>query len=217
VCDTAAADIRPAELTHRRLLPFHSVTVSEFHRFRGSRKGREGSLGVLEVEDLGVAVVLIVHIPQTGVGVQHGLPCFYPVILHQLAGDPHPNAIVESADLRLGIGHQLPGGRLDLAGLDVQLALKNVGCAKGSHPGLIALHGCQVINAGFLQKFTNPFHIVLLLDFIVQKNDDSFYHLVFLYALYKYLWDNTLLLLVGRSLGMLHTNEASSVSTPSCP
>jgi hypothetical protein len=40
-----------------------------------------------------------------------------------------------------------------------------VGGAEGTDPGLIALHGCQIVNTGVFQKFAYTFHLLDLLLF----------------------------------------------------
>ena len=67
---------------------------------------------------------------------------------------------MECADLGLRVGHQLLGNGLRLAGLDVQSALKNVRGAKGTNPWLVALHGCQIVGSGVLQKLAYTFHTI---------------------------------------------------------
>ena len=113
--------------------------------FRSCSKGAEGGYGVLQIQHLGVAIVLVIHIAQAGVVIQHGLLGFYAVILHQFSGNAQPHAVLESANLALGVGGQLFGHGLGLAGLDIQLALENVGRAEGADAGLVTLHGGQVV------------------------------------------------------------------------
>ena len=81
----------------------HRYPLSEFDRLRCGSEGIESCGCILEVEYLRVTVVFVVHLPQTGIGIQHGLPGFHTVILHQLACDTHPCTMVESADFSLGI------------------------------------------------------------------------------------------------------------------
>ena len=132
---------------------------SEFDRFGGCCEGGEGSDGVLEVENLGIAVIFIVHSAQVGVGVQHGLLSLDPVIFSQFTGNANPGALMECADFYLGVSQNLLGARFDLTGLDVQLTLENMGGAKGTDSGLITLDGCQIVNTGILQKFAYSFHV----------------------------------------------------------
>ena len=123
------------------------VLLLKFDSFRCCGEGAEGSHGVLEVEYLGVAVVLVIHAAQHGIGIQHGLLCFHTVIFHQFACQTDPGTLMESADLCLRVGLQLAGSGLCLSGLDVELAFKNIGRAKGTYTGLIPLNGCQIINS----------------------------------------------------------------------
>ena len=97
----------------------------------------------MEIEHLSVAVVFVIHAAQAGVGVQHGLFGLDPVILHQLSGDADPAALMECADLHLGVGQDLLRAGLDLAGLDVQLVLENVGSAEGADAGQIGRASCR--------------------------------------------------------------------------
>ena len=82
---------------------------------------------------------------------------------HQLPGNADPGTIVEGADFSFWVGQKLTGSRLDLAGLDVELALKNMGGAEGPDPGLITLDSCQIVNTGLFQKITYAFHKHFLL------------------------------------------------------
>ena len=123
-------------------------------------KGGEGGLCVAEIQHAGVVIVLVISTTQVGVCVQHGLLSLHAVVIDQFAGDADPGAVVETADLHLGILHQLLVDRLVLASLDIQLILENVDGAKGTHPGLIALHRCQIEGIGLLQKFTNSNHML---------------------------------------------------------
>ena len=101
---------------------------------------------MLEIEHLGVAVVLVIHATQVGIGIQHGLPGFHPVIFHQFSCDTDPGSVVESRNFRLGIGQQLSGSGLYLTGLDVELAFKDMGSTERTDSGLVTLHRCQIIN-----------------------------------------------------------------------
>ena len=74
---------------------------------------------------------------------------------------------MKSADFRLGIGHKLFGHWLDFSGLNVQPSLKNVGSPKRTDTGLVALHSCKIIGAGFFQKLTYTFHFVPSIDNLV--------------------------------------------------
>ena len=122
--------------------------------FRSRSKGTESGHGVLQIQNLGVSIIFIVHCPQAGIVVQHGFLGFHAVILHQLGGNAQPHAIFESTDLALGVGSDLTGHRLGFAGLDIQLVLKNMGSAERANARLIALCGGQIISAGRLQKIT---------------------------------------------------------------
>ena len=67
---------------------------------------------------------------------------------------------MESADLNLGICRDLPGDRLDLAGLDIELSVMQQGRAKGSYAGLIALHRGKIIGLRLVEKRAHFFQIV---------------------------------------------------------
>ena len=125
---------------------------------RSRSKGTESGYGVLQIQDLGVAIVLIVHRSQTWIVIQHGLLGFHAVILHQLGGNTKPHAILESTNLALGVGGNLTGHRLGFAGLDIQLALKDMDGAEWANTRLIALCGGQIVSAGRLQKITYFLH-----------------------------------------------------------
>ena len=131
---------------------------SELDGLRRLGEGGEGRGPVGEVQDLGVAVVLVVHPTEGGVGVKHVLFGLDPLVGGQLPGDPEPFAVHEGAELDLRVFVDLPGYGLDLAGLDVEPPLKQVYGAKGPDPGLIALHGGEVIGPRLLQKFIDLVH-----------------------------------------------------------
>ena len=77
---------------------------------------------------------------------------------NELHLDTQPYVILESADFTLGVGGNLTGHRLGFAGLDIQLALKDMGGAERANTRLIALCGGQIISAGRLQKITYFLH-----------------------------------------------------------
>lgn len=104
-----------------------------------------------------LGVVLVIHAAQVAVVVQHGLLGLHAVVLYQLAGHAQPHAVLEDADLALGVRGQLPGHGFGLAGLDVQLPIEDVGGAEGANAGLIPLHGSQIVGAGGFQKCTDSF------------------------------------------------------------
>ena len=85
------------------------MDMLQFHRLRWRRKGAEGGLRILEVEDLGVAVVGVVHPPKVGVLFQHGDLHLAPVVVKELSGDADPGAVSEGADLRFGVRSELLG------------------------------------------------------------------------------------------------------------
>ena len=139
--------------------------------FRSRSKGTEGGHGVLQIQNLGVSIIFIVHGPQASIVVQHGFLGFHAVILHQLGGNAEPHAILESTDLTLGVGSDLPGHRLGFAGLDIQLALEDMGGAEGTNTRLIALYGGQIISLCRLQKITYFLHIGFILRFLTYSSD----------------------------------------------
>ena len=72
-----------------------------------------------------------------------------------------------------------------VVGDDVELVFKHVDCPKRTHPGLIPLHGGQIIGAGLLQEF---------IYFLHDKTSDFYNYLnsisipqrrVFVYAFYR--------------------------------
>ena len=85
------------------------MLILKYNRFRGTAKGREGSHRIFEIKYLGVAVVLIVHIAQVRIGIQHGLLGFHTAILSQFTGHADPGTLMERRKLHLGIGNDLPG------------------------------------------------------------------------------------------------------------
>ena len=110
---------------------------------------------VLEVERLGVVVVGRVHRLEFRVVLEHVDFGFPAVIIDQLTGDTEPDTVLKSTELGLGIGRQLLGNILDLAGLDVKLAVIEIDRAKRPDPRLVALDRRQVVGTGFLQKLTD--------------------------------------------------------------
>ena len=113
----------------------------------------------MHIEHLCVAIVLVVHSAEVGVGIQHGFLYLKAVILDQLARHANPRAFAKSANLCLGIFRKLMARWLNLACLYVELTLKLVDRTEGTHSGLIALNGCEVVNTCFFQKIIYSFHI----------------------------------------------------------
>ena len=132
-------------------LHFIDFDKLELYDFRCRCKRRESGSSVLEIERLGIVVILIIHSPQIGVGIQHGFLSFDPVILYQFTGNANPGTLMESRDFHLGVSHDLLRTGFDLAGLDVQLTIENVGGAKRTDTGLITFHRCQIAYTGILQ------------------------------------------------------------------
>lgn len=157
-CYTAKNASRPGRWYVTDLAGKRFYTFLEFVNLGSCGEGAEGGDCVLQVQHLGVCVVLVVHGAQVGVLIQHGLLGLYAVILNQLGGNAQPHAVFEGADLALGVGGELLGHGLGLASLDVQLALEDVGGAEGADAGLVAFHSGQIVNTGGLQKFTYFFH-----------------------------------------------------------
>ena len=95
---------------------------------------------------------------EVGISIQHGLLCLKTIIFNEFAGQADPLPFVESADLGLGICKKLTRGGFDLAGLNVQLAIEDIGSTEGADTGLITLDCCQIVNTGFFQKITYAFY-----------------------------------------------------------
>ena len=149
-----------AENEFRGVVDLVRMIALEFDCLRGCGERGEGSDCILKIEHLGIAVVLVIHTTQIRISIQHGFFGFHPVILDQLARNANPGSLVEGANFGFGVGKELFGSRLDLAGLDIQFTIKNVGGTKGADTGLIVLHGCQIVDTGFFQKITYAFHDV---------------------------------------------------------
>ena len=139
-------------------MEFRASLSLELNGFGCFCKGTESSGGIFEIEYLGIAIIFVVHMSEIGVGIQHGFLSFEPVIFHKFTGQADPLSAMESADLRLGIFQKLMRGGLDLASLNVQLSVKNIGSAKGADTGLITFYCGQIVDAGFLQKIAYAFH-----------------------------------------------------------
>ena len=107
-----------------------AYNILEFYGFRCRAKRRESGNGVAEIKHLSVVIVLIIHTPQIGVSIQHRLLSFDPVILYQFTGNANPCTLMECGNLYLGVSQDLLRAGLGLAGLDVKLAIKNIGGAK---------------------------------------------------------------------------------------
>ena len=80
------------------------------------------------------------------------------VVPHGGGGYPEPALPVEGAQLHLGISQHLLGHVLGEAGLDIEPVLENVDGAEGAHPGLVAVHGGQIVSAAFFQKIIDLLH-----------------------------------------------------------
>lgn len=112
-------------------------------------KGTNGGHTILKVEYLSVAIICGIHLLQTRIGIQHGLSCFHMVILYQFASNANPFTTLECTQFCFRVCMELLGNILLLAGLNVQLAVKNMCCTKGTHSRLITFDRCQVICFSF--------------------------------------------------------------------
>lgn len=132
----------------------------ELNHLGGGGETAEGSLGILEVEYLGVGILGLVHGLEARIGVQHVNLGFQAVVFHQSAGDSNPfiTSLVHGANLDPGISSYLLGNVLGLASLNVQLAFEDFCGAEGTNLGLITIDGCQEIGATFLEKLYYFFH-----------------------------------------------------------
>ena len=72
--------------------------LSKLDNYRLMRECADGGFGVSEIEHLRVSVICRIHLLQGRVSVQHGPPCFHPVILDQFSCNANPFAVFEGAD-----------------------------------------------------------------------------------------------------------------------
>lgn len=124
-------------------------------KFESNGIGRERTdrrVGVAAEEDDGIVIILVIRAPQGRVLVEHVALGLDAVVRNQFAGDPDPLAAGETADLRLRIGEKLLVDILDLPGLDVEFALKDLGGAEGADARLVTLDGGEVIGAALLEE-----------------------------------------------------------------
>ncbi len=126
--------------------------------------GGEGGGGIPEIQDLVFSIAGGIHPFQRGVCIQKALLGLHAGIVHHGGGHPEGGPLVEGADLHSGIFQHLVGDFFAPAGVDVELSFENMGHAKRSDPGLIALAGGEVENTGVLQKFINFLHDNILLN-----------------------------------------------------
>ena len=91
--------------------------ISKYNSFRCAAKGREGGNRILEIEYLGIVVILVIHTAQIRIGIQHGLFGLDPTVLSQLTCYTNPSTLMEGRQLHLGIGNDLAGAGLYLTGL----------------------------------------------------------------------------------------------------
>ena len=90
--------------------------------------------------------------------VEQILPRLHAVVLNGLRAHAQPRLAVEGAQLHLGVCRHLAGDGLDLAGLDVEVALKQVHRAKRAHVRLVPVDGGEVIRAALFEKFIDFLH-----------------------------------------------------------
>ena len=86
--------------------------------------------------------VLLAELEQAGIGWWYPYASYYA----------YPLAVLEGAYLGLGVGLKLFVYVLDLACLDVELALKDLGGAKGAYVGLVTVNCCQIICSCILEE-----------------------------------------------------------------
>ena len=95
-------------------LPGHPMTIilcilgiSELNYNGRATKGADGRSSVLHIEHLRVAIVLVVHMAEVGIGIEHGFLGFNAVILDELARYANPRTVLECTDLCLRICREL--------------------------------------------------------------------------------------------------------------
>ena len=115
-------------------------------------EGRDGGGGVAQVQDDGVVIGLVVHGAQRGVLVKHVFLCLDALIGYEFAGYADPLAVLEGANLGLGIGFELLVDVLYLAGLYVQAAFKNLGGAERANVRLVTVDSGQEIGLSVLEE-----------------------------------------------------------------
>lgn len=132
----------------------------EFHGTRGSAEGVKRSRRVLEIQGFGVVVVRGVHRLELGVMLEHVHLGFTTVIANECSGNTKPliASLVHGANFDLAVFLDLLGAVLGLAGLNVELALENVGGSERTNARLITVNRCQKICTAFLEKLYDFFH-----------------------------------------------------------
>ena len=115
---------------------------------------------VLEVERLGIVIVGGVHRLEFRVVFEHVDLRFAAVVADERPGDTDPLVTggVHRTDFDLAVFLDLLGAILRLAGLDVELALENVGGTERADARLVAVDRRQEIRTACLEKFYDFFH-----------------------------------------------------------
>ena len=127
-------------------------------------EGADGGLGVLEEIDGGIVVVLVVHGAEARVGIQHGFLHFHTQVLDKggLDAQPLPSLGVVGADGDLRVRGDLLGDVLHVAGLDIELALDDLGGPERTDLRLVAVCGGKEIDASLVQEISYLLHIILV-------------------------------------------------------
>ena len=89
---------------------------------------------------------------------------FAAVVADECSGDADPLVTggIHRADFDLAVLLDLLGAVLGLAGLDIELALENVGGTERANTRLVTVYRCQKVGATFLEKFYDFFHEMFL-------------------------------------------------------
>ena len=127
-------------------------------------EGADGGLGVLEEIDGGIVVVLVVHGAEARVGIQHGFLHFHTRIFNKggLDAQPLPSLGVEGADGDLWIGRNLFGDILNVACLNIELALNDLGGAEGTDFRLVSVNCGEEIIPCLVQEIFDLLHVILV-------------------------------------------------------
>lgn len=132
----------------------------KFHGARSRSEAVERGGRILEVERFGVVIVGGVHRLELGVVLQHVDLRFAAVVADECSGDADPfvTGLVHGTDFDLAVLLDLLGAVLGLAGLDVELALENVGGTERADTRLVAVDRRQEIRTAIFEKFYDFFH-----------------------------------------------------------
>lgn len=143
--------------------PAAHAPFSEMMDFRFLIETVEYSGGILQIQNLCMNIVFVIHFSQPRICLQKRILSFRAWVINKLCCDSPPCSLTESTDLTFRICCYLSGNLFVSSCLNVQPVFKNVCCTKWSYPWLITIDCRQIIHTGPFQKFTCFFRSVISL------------------------------------------------------